>query len=207
MYFAPGPLETSPQRSRIRLRSLAANRNWDFALWRSQLRALPDLVMWQLLIAVQRRTQQGFRISPDHWDHVARHLRSTGATSLLSVDPNEFARSKSLDYCALQREARLAVQSWEDEQRKVVWDLGVIGLPGTLDFSEITQSWLAAAMQWWVAEELPRRRAKKYGVLRDHSVQWAILSATLRLHRDDDGEDPSQLGRSDILAYLTQTGR
>ena len=162
--------------------------------------------MWQLLIAVQRRTQQGFRISPDYWDHVARYLRSTGATSLLSVDLNgvrAFEVARLLRH--LQREARLAVQTWDDEQRKVVWDLGVIGQPGILDFSEITQSWLRGATQWWIAEDLPRRRAKKtYGVLRDHIRSMGILSATLRLHRDDDGEDPSQLGRSDILAYLTK---
>ena len=111
-----------------------------------------------------------------------------------------FARSKSPGYCGhLQREARLAVQTWEDEQRKVVWDLGVIGQPGILDFSEITQSWLRGAMQWWIAEDLPRRRAKKTTVFSGTtSVQWADLSASLRLHRDDDGEDPSQLGRSDI---------
>ena len=75
----------------------------------------------------------------------------------------------------------------------MVWDLGVIGLPGTLDFTEITQPWLQAATQWWAAEELPRRRAKKYGFMRDHVRSLADLSTSLRLHRDDDGEDPSNL--------------
>jgi len=169
------------------------------------LRALPELVTWQLLIAVQRRTQQGSRVSPDNWDHVARYMRCTAAPSLLSVDANEvrvFEVARLLRH--LQREARLAVQTWEHEQRGVVWDLGVIGQPGILDFSEISQPWLRAATQWWIAEDLPRRRATKtYGVLRDHIRTMGILSTSLRLHRDDDGDDPSQVGRSDILAYLT----
>ena len=30
------------------------------------------------------------------------------------------------------------------------------------------------------------------------------LSASLRLHRDDHGDDPSALGRSDIIAFLSR---
>jgi hypothetical protein len=100
-----------------------------------------------------------------------------------------------LGCCVLQREARLAVQSWEAEQRKVVWDLGVIGLPCTSDFVEITQPLLQDAMRWWAAEELPRRRATKYGFMRDHVRSLADLSTSLRIHRDDDGADPTLLGR------------
>jgi integrase len=199
-----------------RWKRLHTTKGFDFSQWlRTEpgisrcgvvnLRALPDLVMWQLLIAAQRRTQQGLKISPDHWDHVARHARSRGAPSLLALDPNEiraFEVARLLR--VLQREARLAVQSWEEEQRGVVWDLGVIGLPGTLDFTEITQPWLQAAMRWWAAEELPRRRATKYGFMRDHVRSLADLSTSLRIHRDDDGADPCLLGRSDILNYLTR---
>jgi integrase len=199
-----------------RWKRVHATRGFDFNHWlRTEpgisrcgvvnLRALPDLVMWQLLIAVQRRTRQGLKISPDHWDLVARHARSAGAPSLLGLNSKEIGAFEVARLLrVLQREARLAIQSWEDEQRRVVWDLGVIGLPGTLDFTEITQPWLEAAMRWWAAEELPRRRATKYGFMRDHIRSLADLSTSLRIHRDDDGADPCLLGRSDILNYLTR---
>ena len=29
-------------------------------------------------------------------------------------------------------------------------------------------------MRWWVAEELPRRRATKYGFMRDQFARWTI---------------------------------
>jgi hypothetical protein len=104
------------------------------------LRALPELVTWQLLIAVQRRTQQGSRVSPDNWDHVARYMRSTAAPSLLSVDANEvrvFEVARLLRH--LQREARLAVQTWEHEQRGVVWDSVVLGTLRNQDFGDISE--------------------------------------------------------------------
>ena len=169
------------------------------------LRALPDLVMWQLLIAVQRRTQQGFRISPDHWDHVARYLRSTGATSLLAVDLNgvrAFEVARLLRH--LQREARLAVQTWEDEQRKVVWDLGVIGLPGILDFSEITQPGSRRDAVVDSGGTASPRGPRSTVLCATISVHWQICQRACGCIVMMTAKILPQLGRSDILNYLTR---
>ena len=81
----------------------------------------------------------------------------------------------------------------------------MIGLPGVLNFTDITQPWLRAATRWWICEELPRRRTSRtYKVLRGHIQSMGLLSASLRRARADHGSDPSALGRSDILVFLTR---
>jgi hypothetical protein len=157
----------------------------DFELWcrtepgitRSglvNLRGLPDVVVHQMLVGVQRRAERGNKISPDHWQLVARHTRFTRASCLLDVDPSALRREPALLLRALQREAYLATTSWEQEQQRDVWELGVVGRPGRIDFTGISQPWLRHAVKAWVAQDMPKRAwsHKLYGSGATTSAPW-----------------------------------
>ena len=74
-----------------------------------------------------------------------------------------------------------------------------------IDFTGISQIWLREALKRWVAEELPTRRGDHAtAILQDHVHRIGELSASLRLHRGDHGDDPRALGRGDIIAFLSR---
>ena len=74
-----------------------------------------------------------------------------------------------------------------------------------IDFTGISQIWLREALKRWVAEELPTRRGDHAtAILQDHVHRIEELSASLRLHRGDHGDDPRALGRGDIIAFLSR---
>jgi integrase len=204
---------------RNRWRADAAAGTTDLAAWcrvepgiaRSgmvNLRGLPDLVVAQVLVAVQRRAEQGFKISPETLEAVVRHVRCSQRPSLAQVGTGTLAPGYALLLGQLQREARRACTTWDDEQATDIWDLGMIGLPGVLDFTGITQQWLRQAIKTWIAEDLPKRRGTKtpYSVSRCHIASIGQLSRSLHLQRADHGADPAALGRADILAFLTRLG-
>jgi integrase len=169
------------------------------------LRGLTPLVRLQMMAAVQRITGSGQKVAPHEWHLVVRHVRQREASTLHELDRGEISELLGKLLRRLQREARRAATTWDEEQQADVWDLGVAGLTGLIDFTAVTQPWLRTGTKWWVSEDLPRRRATKtYAVLRGFVGSVAELSVSLRLHRDDDGLDPQSLGRSDILAFLTR---
>jgi integrase len=95
----------------------------------------------------------------------------------------------------------------EDEQRKDIWNTAVLGhgRRRVIDFTGIWQTWLREALKRWAAEELPTRRGDHAtAVLQDHVHRTGELSASLRLHRGDHGDDPRALGRADIIAFLSR---
>ena len=101
----------------------------------------------------------------------------------------------------------LAGTSPEDEQRKDIWNTAVLGhgRRRVIDFTGISQPWLRESVKQWVAEELPTRRGDHAtSILQSHVRRAEELSASLRLHRDDHGDDPSALGRGDIIAFLAR---
>ncbi len=81
----------------------------------------------------------------------------------------------------------------------------LFGHHGTLDFTRITQPWLRRAAMDWASEEAPKRRGRAAAnTIRVHIRALELLSTSLRLHRDDQGMDPSLLGRADIVAFLNR---
>lgn len=169
------------------------------------LRGLPELVVHQVLFGVQRRAERGYKIHWNTWQQIARHLRRTEVTSLLEATVTGLRTDLRTLLQGIQHEVYSATTTWEQEQRGDTWNLGVIGLPGKVDFTGIAQRWLREVAKHWVAEDLPRRTASKtYGISRDHVSSIVRLSDSLRLHRLDGGENPAALGRRDILEYLTR---
>jgi integrase len=93
----------------------------------------------------------------------------------------------------------------EEERRKDVWDLAVLGLSRRLDFTPISQAWLRETAKRWAGEELPQHRGRQAAkVPRDTVGVVGQLSACLRETRPDHGEDPAALSRRDVIAFTNR---
>jgi integrase len=107
--------------------------------------------------------------------------------------------------CPSARQPQRATTSPDEEQRNDVWDLGVLGLGGSLGFTALSQQWLRETAKLWAAEEIPRHRGRQAA----HTAKGVVamlgdLSASLRLTRDDRGEHPAALSRRDIVAFTSR---
>jgi integrase len=181
------------------------------------LRGLPELVVAELLAGAQRRTDAGLRTRPDGMRCVVRllHARRAGSVRDLAGVPSTSVRHHAGALLrSLIAELHRALSDPQREQAKDVWQLAVLGLPGRLDFTSISQRWLREAAKRWAAEDLPLRRGDRAAnTARDTINALAMLSECLRLTRDDHGGDPGLLGRADIaaftsrLAYLQRAGQ
>ncbi|MER5440100.1 site-specific integrase [Streptomyces sp. NPDC002790] len=101
----------------------------------------------------------------------------------------------------------------ESERAKDIWEGSVFGHSGRLHFTEIHQGWLKNAAKDWAFVYLPQRRGSKaIGTVQEILRAFGMLSESLRLQRDDRGQDIHALGRQDMtafvnrLAYLQHTG-
>ena len=181
------------------------------------LRGLPERVVAELLVGLQRRTDAGLRSRPDAIRCLVRLLHARSAASVLSLAD---VRSTAIRHYAgallrsLLAELHCALSDPEREQAKDTWQLAVLGLPGTLDFTGLAQRWLREAAKRWAAQDLPLRRGHRAAsTARDTVNALAVLSECLRLSRDDRGDDPRGLGRADIvtftnrMAHLQRTGQ
>jgi hypothetical protein len=93
----------------------------------------------------------------------------------------------------------------ESEYANDLWDLTVFGARGTISFTALHQLWLRGAVKHWVVEDLPLHRGRKAG----HGHRSVVgclnrLSESLRLTRDDIGDDPASLGHRDIVSFLNR---
>lgn len=172
------------------------------------LRGLPERVQLEILVALQRRTDDQVRTFVTVLRAVVTLARRHQIASLEDLLQVEIGRSRH-DVISMLRGMTTAVRrtltSPEQEQRKDVWDLGVLGLAGTLDFTVVTQSWLREGAKHWAAEDLPLHRGRQAsGTARAMLNALENLSQSLRLSRDDRGEDLAQLDRRDILTFLTR---
>ena len=114
-------------------------------------------------------------------------------------------RARDVLTMEVQTAVRRAFSSPELERRRDIWDMAVLGHCGKLDFTEITQPWLRQAAMDWASEDTPKRRGRKVtDVVQCHVHSLGRLSASLRLQRDDQGMDPTLLGRGDIVAFLNR---
>jgi integrase len=172
------------------------------------LRGLPDRVVAELLVGVQRRTDAGLRTRPDSLRCLVNLLHARRAASVLDlagVPSTSIRHYAGALLRSLLAQLHCALSDPDREQAKDVWQLAVLGLPGRLDFTGLAQRWLREAAKRWAAEDLPLRRGQKAAsTARDTINALAALSECLRLSRDDHGDDPAMLSRADIVAFLTR---
>lgn len=173
------------------------------------LRGLPPLVVAQLLFGLQQRC----RINAVKTDDAVLRILCNDLLGqhLDSVLNYTIADGRSLEFIGLANcligHARRALSSPETEVAKNEWDLAVFGHNGSVSFTGISQAWLREAAKRWAADDLPKRRVRpgrrtSAGLsVRHHVGCLARLSESLRM-RDDRGEHPAALGRSDIEAFL-----
>lgn len=172
------------------------------------LKGLPEQVQLELLVGLQARTDAGVKTSLAVLRCVINNLRAHGSASLEDLDPSVIKRVRR-DTTALLRSlcqgVRRTLTTPEAERLEDVWDLTVFGLRGRLDFTGISQHWLRETTKRWAEHDLPLHRGRQGG--NTAKIVVAVvreLSDALRLGRDDHGEDPTKLGRGDIMAVTNR---
>jgi integrase len=177
------------------------------------LRALPDLVVAEILFGIQTRSAAGTKTSTAVLRSLADQLRRTQVATISELPIPTRRQNRDL-LRSLSAHTRRASTTPAEEQLKDVWDLGVFGYPGRLDFTPIGHRWLREAAKGWVAEDLPRRRGRNApNIWYFHLTSLVELSTSLRIQREDRGAHPALLGRGDIvaftnrLAFLQQSGQ
>jgi integrase len=178
------------------------------------LLGLPQLLQAQLLYGLQERCQSGSKTKQESIRSLCTLLRHSQVRSIFELSvpaPRRTApprRHRGEPYflaAAVQTAVRRALSSSELERRKDIWDMTLFGHRGTLDFTKITQPWLRQAAMHWATEEAPKRRGHAAAnSVRIYIRSVEMLSMSLRLHRDDQGMNPSLLGRADVVAFLNR---
>ncbi|WP_293001644.1 transposase [Mycobacterium sp.] len=170
------------------------------------VRALPALVVVEVLVGLQTRVREGLRLTDVVLRAVCDTLRHHQVASIHDCDtslaPGKRARSVLMSFA---RDARRALADPRVEQTKDIWDLAVFGHPGALSFSAITQPWLANAAKRWAAEQLPHHRGSGASRVRGKINSIGLLSEYL-YRRPDHGLDPTALGRTDLEGFLNRLG-
>ena len=168
------------------------------------LRALPPLVVVEVLFGLQTRVREGLRLTDVVLRAVCDTLRRHQVASIHDCEPGlaPGKRARSV-LAAFARDARRALADPGVEQDKDVWDLAIFGHPGTLSFTNITQPWLGRAVKRWAAEQLPQHRGSGASRVRGKINSVGLLSEHLH-RRPDHGLDPTALGRTDVEAFLNR---
>lgn len=177
------------------------------------LRALPALVVIEVLFGIQQRVRGGAKITDVDLRVLCDALRRQQITS---IETNELelvlTRPVRSLLNAVTRHVRRALADPASEQAKDVWDLAIFGHRGNLSFTGIAQPWLAQAAKRWAAEQLPRHRGRGAARVRGKINGLGLLSQYLGC-RPDRGLIAVVLGRCDVegflnrLAYLESTGQ
>jgi integrase len=168
------------------------------------LRALPVLVVVEVLFGVQQRVRGGAKITEVELRVLCDGLRRRQAASV-TTDRAEITRNKSVRSlrAAFTQHVRRALADPRSEQAKDIWDLAVFGHRGNLSFTGISQPWLAQSVKPWAAEQLPRHRGRGAARVRGKINGLRMLSEFLG-RRPDRGLIPAALGRSDIEDFLNR---
>ncbi len=177
------------------------------------LRALPALVVVEVLVGMQQRVRGGAKITDVDLRVLCDALRRQQVGSLTAdeVEPGLTRPVRSL-LNAMTRHVRRALADPAREQVKDTWDLAVFGHHGRLSFTSIAQPWLVAAAKRWAGERLPHHRGRGAARVRGKINGLGLLSEYLGC-RPDHGLVPAALGRPDMegflnrLAYLESTGQ
>ena len=176
------------------------------------LRALPVLVVVEVLFGVQQRVAGGAKITDGLLRVLCDGLRQRQVESI-TADGAEFTRNRPVRAlrAALSRHVQRALADPASEAAKDSWDLAVFGHHGNLSFTGISQPWLVASAKRWAAERLPRHRGGGAARVRGKINGLRLLSESFD-RRPDRGLIASALGRNDIedflnrLAYQESTG-
>jgi len=179
---------------------------------RVNLRALPVLVVVEVLFGSQQRIRGGAKITDVDLRVLCDALRRQQVASVAAdeVEPVLTRPVRSLRN-AVSRHVRRALGDTVSEQGKDTWDLALFGHRGYLSFTGIAQPWLAGAAKRWAAERLPRHRGRGAARVRAKINGLGLLSEYLGC-RPDRGLVPAALDRRDVegflnrLAYLQSTG-
>lgn len=168
------------------------------------LRGLPDLVVAEILYAVQQRLARDVRLVPSDFRQICDEARAQQVSTLndLVIRPNMKLRSI---WRTMTDDVRRGLSTLELEQLKDVWDMEVFGLGKSrrMDFTDLHQEWMRRAAKAWVLDAIPRRYGKNIpNALMQMVVCLARLSDSLRIGRADHGDHPAKLGRADITAFL-----
>ena len=171
-------------------------------------RGLPELVIIELLIALQWRTDDHARTTMSILRAVIKMARQRQAESVFDLVCLPTDQLKG-ERGSLVRSAARAVQrtlsSPEAEQSRDRWDLAMFGARGQIDFTVIHQDRMRAAAKHWVLEDLPLHRGAQSEATAKITVRAVgELSISLRNSRPDHGRFPSELGRQDILTFTNQ---
>jgi integrase len=175
------------------------------------LRGLPPRVVAEVVYGLQERTKHGIKNILWRLRPLCDLARVRQVSSLSDLEPATLSRANRVLRDSLVKHARQRGLSPELERHEDVWDLAAFGMNGALRFTEISQPWLREATKRWAFDDLPRRRGRAIGgVLQVRINSIAQLSASLRLQREDHGDNPALLAHTDItafcnrLAYLTR---
>jgi hypothetical protein len=170
------------------------------------LHGLPPRVAVEVLFGLWRRTTDGAKTAETALRVACRELICQQVTTIAGCDidrvPGENVRGLLR---ALARSVRLAMTGPDSEQGCDLWDLGVFGHCGHVDFTGITQPWLRECAKRWAVQDLPRHRGRGSWEVRNVINAAACLSEILSL-RPDRGDSPAALTRRDIENFLNRLG-
>ena len=180
-------------------------------------KGLPEQMILQILVGIQYRSDNGTRTFLTVVRAVVEAARDADAHSIFELDIAPRGRKNHVllaMIASIRTGVHRSLATPESEYANDLWDLTVFGARGTISFTALHQLWLRGAAKHWVAEDLPLHRGRKAG----HGHRSVVgclnrLSESLRLTRDDNGDDPASLGRRDIvnflnrLAHLQSTGQ
>jgi integrase len=176
------------------------------------LRGLHPQVVAEVIYGLQERVRREAKVH--YWEirPICDELRRIEATSITELSLATADKRKQGIVNGMIRAVRRHSQSPETERSKNVWDLHAFGHQGTLNFTQVSQIWLREAVKLWAADDLPQRRGNVAVTVQARINAIVLLSASLRIQRDDDGNRPAALSRQDItnfcnrLAYLAEQG-
>jgi integrase len=198
------------------LRAACRNPGFDLARWEQtapapaeclvvSFRALPDLVVAQLLYGMQQKKARGEPVRDHTLRVLADRVRLAQAGSVSDLGDDGLSNYVRGLRHSVVRDCGLITATPETERSRTRWNLAVFGHGGHLDFGSISQTWLQDGTRRWAFEDLPRRRSKRTAnILQSHVKAVGELSASLRLQRDDHGADVRALGRADMMAWCNR---
>jgi integrase len=190
----------------------------EFEAWREQrgqplppgrfvdLRKLPDVVQTELLIGLSVAIDGHRRTRVSDLRRVVALIGEREVASLADLDVTGVRTpGMRLFVTWAQDRLRLAFADPDLEWRKDMWDMRVFGKPQAyrVDFAAISQTWLRELAKQWSRERAPLVHASS---TQRAVISIAELSRSLR-RREDRGDHPGALARSDISLFLARIGR
>lgn len=224
-----GRLYCDVHATRLGIERRSGNFNGDEERWRLttpavavdrevSLRGLPDRLVAELLYCLQVRTARDVKTRDHRFRQICDRIRLLQIPSLETLEDADLKQTgMTTDLQMIIRGARIALRrlgsSPETERLKDVWDLVIFGHSRTLNFTKIHQRPLREAVKVWAYDELPRRRGRNVASSMQNMIRgMEQLSDSLRLQREDEGQQLRLLSRTDMvsfcnrIAFLAETG-